>query len=96
MDPVKGNTLKDSFYKERLMRSSANSMYATFNRTGKDGNDSDDELPENMTKMTTEEESLDMRNHLKEFRKTSESAGYAFLKFECTYKKLQSINVFYA
>ena len=28
-----GNTLKDSFYKERLIKSSANSMYNTFNRT---------------------------------------------------------------
>lgn len=59
-----GNTLKDSFYKERLIKSSANSMYNTFNRTQNVRDDSDDELPENMTMMTTEEETLDMKNHL--------------------------------
>lgn len=36
-----GNTLKDSFYKERLIKSSANSMYNTFNRTMRDQIDSD-------------------------------------------------------
>lgn len=37
-----GNTLKDSFYKERLIKSSANSMYNTFNRTSNvPANDSD-------------------------------------------------------
>lgn len=50
-----GNTLKDSFYKERLIKSSANSMYNTFNRTQKrEDIDSDDDLPENMTKITME------------------------------------------
>lgn len=37
-----GNTLKDSFYKERLIKSSANSMYNTFNRTQNVRDDSDD------------------------------------------------------
>ena len=42
----KGNTLKDSFYKERLIKSSANSMYNTFNRSkGQLMEESDDELP---------------------------------------------------
>ena len=49
-----GNTLKDSFYKERLIKSSANSMYNTFTKTMRDKmNESDDDLPENMTMMTT-------------------------------------------
>lgn len=53
--PRNGNTLKDSFYKERLIKSSANSMYNTFNRTHKaEDIDSDDDLPQNMTKITTE------------------------------------------
>ena len=48
-----GNTLKDSFYKERLIKSSANSMYNTFSRTfNRDNNDSDDDLPENRTIIT--------------------------------------------
>ena len=89
-----GNTLKDSFYKERLIKSSANSMYGTFNRTMRpNAEDSDDDLPENMTKMTVEEEAMDMKNHLKNFKKTSEGSGYAFVKFECTHKLLRSINV---
>lgn len=45
-----GNTLKDSFYKERLIKSSANSMYGTFNRTQNAQDDSDDDLPENKTR----------------------------------------------
>lgn len=89
-----GNTLKDSFYKERLIKSSANSMYNTFTRTfNRNQNDSDDDLPENRTMITAEEESIDMKNHLKDFSKTSEGPGYAFLKFECTHKMLKSINV---
>ena len=53
-----GNTLKDSFYKERLIKSSANSMYGTFNRTQNAQDDSDDDLPQNKTMMTAEEENL--------------------------------------
>ncbi len=42
---VAGNTLKDSFYKERLIKSNANSMYNTFNRTQNFSHEEDDDLP---------------------------------------------------
>jgi hypothetical protein len=42
MKVASGNTLKDSFYKERLIKSSAKSMYNTFNRTQNPREDSDD------------------------------------------------------
>lgn len=46
MKVATGNTLKDSFYKERLIKSSANSMFGTFNRTNLAyANDSDEDLP---------------------------------------------------
>lgn len=53
MKVTAGNTLKDSFYKERLIKSSATNMYNTFNRTNMAFfNDSDEDLIENMTTMT--------------------------------------------
>ena len=94
VNPPNGNTLKDSFYKERLIKSSANSMYNTFNKSSQpQDRDSDDELPENITKISIEEEALIMKDHLKNFGKTSSGSSYAFLTFDCTHKMLKSINV---
>lgn len=41
-----GNTLKDSFYKQRLIKSSATNFHNTMNKTSFGlGQDSDDDLP---------------------------------------------------
>lgn len=53
MKAASGNTLKDSFYKERLIKSSASNMNNTFNRTNMTyANDSDEDLLENITMQT--------------------------------------------
>lgn len=54
MKSKNGNTLKDSFYKERLIKSSANSMYNTLNKGMKTNDDESDDDVEGVRKLSVE------------------------------------------
>lgn len=90
-----GNILKDSYYKERLLKSNAASMYKTNQASSKlyaqnqfADNDSDDndDIPQ-------EEQELNLQRILQRFGKTSSGETYAFLDFVCTHKKLRSLKI---
>ena len=89
-----GNILKDSYYKERLLKSNAASMYKTSlgatktymqNNVDHDESDNDD-IPQ-------EEQEMDLQKLLQRFGKTSSGETYAFLEFVCTHKKLKSLKI---
>jgi hypothetical protein len=84
----KGNILKDSFYKERLARTSKKLINAhTTNFAPPPEEDSETETA------TPEELQIDPQEHLTDFGKTSDGSTFAFLSFVCTHKRLPALRV---
>lgn len=87
----RGNILKDSFYKERLARTSGNIINAHttnhFPQQQQEDSDTDAQV------ITTEEEQLDFQQLLSGFGKTADGASFAFRELQCTHKRLTALHV---
>lgn len=87
----RGNILKDSFYKERLARTSGNIVNAHttnhFPQQNQEDSDTDAQV------ITPEEEQLDFQQLLSRFGKTADGASFAFLELQCTHKRLTALHV---
>ena len=88
----RGNILKDSFYKERLARTSGNIINAhTTNHFAPVQNNEDSDTDAQV--ISPEEEQLDFQQLLSGFGKTADGASFAFRELQCTHKRLTAIHV---
>jgi hypothetical protein len=88
---AKGNILKDSFYKERLARTSNHIIkgYTTnFAPTTVEEESDTDAIV-----ISPEEELLDIKTHLADFGRTACGSTFAFREAAITHKRLPALHV---
>lgn len=88
---AKGNILKDSFYKERLARTSNHIIKG--HTTNFAGGAVEEESDTDAVVISAEEEQIDFKQHLSDFGRSASGETFAFREISITHKRLPALHV---